>query len=109
MVKRILIGVIVLVVLFLVIVALQPPRYRVVRTILIPAAPADVFVHVNDFHEWEAWSPWAKLDPACKNTFEGPEAGTGAGFGWAGNSKVGEGRMTILDSQPAELVSIKLE
>jgi len=109
MLKKIIIGVVVVVVVFLVVVALQPPQYRVVRTILIPAPPADVFVHVNDFHKWEAWSPWAKLDPACKNTYESPEAGTGAAFGWAGNSKVGEGHMTIIESQPAELVSIKLD
>ena len=46
-----------------------------------------------------AWSPWAKIDPAAKITFEGPPAGTGAGYTWAGNNKVGEGRMTITDSQ----------
>src|SRR4029453_9606207 len=35
--------------------------------------------------------------------------GTGAVYAWQGNKDVGEGRMTITDSRPAELVRIKLE
>jgi hypothetical protein len=64
---------------------------------------------VNDLHNWEAWSPWAKLDPAVKNTFEGAPAGAGAVFAWSGNRKVGEGRMTIVESPASELVRIELE
>ena len=33
------------------------------------AAPV-VFDQVNDFHNWEAWSPWAKLDPAVRNSLK---------------------------------------
>jgi len=64
---------------------------------------------VNDFHNWEAWSPWAKLDPAAKATFEGPSTGTGAIFKWVGNKEVGEGSMTITESRPSDLIRIKLE
>jgi len=109
MLKKILIGIAAIVGIFLIIVALQPAQYRVVRTATIPAAPAAVFDQVNDLHKWDAWSPWAKLDPAVKNTFEGPQAGTGAVFAWVGNSQVGEGRMTITDSRANELVRLKLE
>jgi Polyketide cyclase / dehydrase and lipid transport len=91
------------------VVAMQPAQYRVVRTATISAPASAVFAQVNDFHKWEAWSPWAKLDPAAKNTFEGPPAGPGAIFRWAGNAKVGEGRMTLIESRPSELVRIKLE
>ena len=68
-----------------------------------------IFPLVNELRNWEAWSPWAKLDPAAKNTYEGPPAGTGAAFGWSGNNKVGEGRMLITESRPNELVRLKLE
>jgi hypothetical protein len=44
-----------------------------------------------------------------KKTFDGPAAGTGASYAWSGNSKAGQGRMTILDSKPNEQLSIKLE
>ncbi len=92
-----------------VVVAMQPPDFRVERTATVNAAPADVFAQVNDFHKWQAWSPWAKLDPDCKYAYEGPAAGTGAVFTWSGNKEVGEGRMTILDSRPGEMVRIKLD
>jgi hypothetical protein len=67
-----------------------------------------VFAHVNDLHKWQAWSPWAKQDPAAENTFEGPPAGIGASLAWVGK-KVGQGRMTITDSRPNEYVRFKLE
>ena len=44
-----------------------------------------------------------------KTTYTGPAAGTGASYAWVGNSDVGEGRMTILESRPAEFVRIRLE
>jgi len=38
-----------------------------------------------------------------------PQAGAGAQYAWVGNKDVGEGRMTIVESKPGELVRIKLE
>jgi len=109
MLKKILIALAVIVIVFVVIVALQPSEFRVARSATIAAPAAAVFAQVNDFHKWEAWSPWAKLDPAAKNSFEGPSAGNGAIFRWAGNHEVGEGSMTIIESRPSELIRIKLE
>jgi polyketide cyclase/dehydrase/lipid transport protein len=94
---------------FLVAVARQPSEFRVVRTARIAAAPATLFSYINDFRKWETWSPWAKLDPAARNSFEGKAEGVGAIFAWFGNSKVGEGRMTIGESRPSEFVGIKLD
>ncbi len=68
-----------------------------------------VFPHVNELKAWDAWSPWAKLDPNAKTTFEGPASGNGAVFAWSGNDEVGEGKMTILDSRPDEAIKIKTE
>jgi uncharacterized protein YndB with AHSA1/START domain len=96
-------------ILFIVVIAGQPGEFKISRSAKISAPPENVFPHVNDFHKWEAWSPWAKMDPACKNTFAGPPAGAGAIFSWAGNRKVGEGRMTILESRPGARICIQLE
>lgn len=96
-------------VLLFVVVAGRPDEFSVMRSTAIAAAPAVVFEQVNSFHKWDAWSPWAKLDPACKNTFSGAAAGKDAGFAWEGNNKVGAGRMTITDSQSPELIRINLE
>ncbi len=109
MLSNILIGLAVLVVVFILVVAARPDSFRVTRSITIPAPAEFVFAQVNDLHKWEAWNPWGKLDPACKLTYEGPPAGTGAGYTWAGNSKVGEGHMTITESRPNELIRFNLE
>ncbi len=109
MLTYILLGLAAVVVVLVIVVSLQPNDFRYVRTGMIDAPPAKVFAQVNDFHHWEAWSPWAKRDPNATNTFEGPTAGEGAKFAWAGNKEVGEGKMTITGSKPSELVEIKLE
>lgn len=107
--RTILIAIAAIIVTFIVVVALQPSEFRVERTAVITAAPSTVFAQVNDFHKWEAWSPWAKLDPAAKTSFEGPSSGTGAVFTWSGNDEVGEGRMTMVESTPGERVKIKVD
>lgn len=105
----ILIAIAVVVVLFVVIVALQPAGFRVTRSATIAAPAAAIFAQVNDLHKWAAWSPWEKLDPTMQRTFAGAAEGTGAIYSRAGNAKVGAGRMTITDSRPGELIRIKLE
>ena len=109
MLKKIFLAFVALIVIFGMIVTFQPASYRIMRSIKIAAPPATVYPLVNDFHAWEGWSPWAKLDPAMKTTFEGPAAGTGAIYKWSGNKEVGEGQMTLLESKANELVRIKLD
>jgi hypothetical protein len=92
-----------------VVVASQPEDFRVARSATFNASPAAVFEQVNDLHKWDAWSPWAKLDPNAKSTFEGPAAGKDAKMSWDGNADVGAGSMTIVESKPNELVRIKLD
>ena len=106
MLKKILIALVVLIGAFAVFIALQPPDFRVERSITIAAPPAVVFDHVNDLHKWQPWSPWAKLDPNAKVGFEGPAAGEGAVMTWSGNREVGAGHMTIKESKPPEHIGI---
>lgn len=109
MLKKILLVVLAIVVVFLLVVAAQPSSYTVTRSATINAPPEQVFPLVNDFHEWDKWSPWAKLDPNMQTTYSGAGDGEGAVYSWTGNDDVGEGRMTILRSEPHQHVQIKLE
>jgi carbon monoxide dehydrogenase subunit G len=106
---RVLIALAVIVAGALVVVATRPTEFRVTRTARIAAPPAAVFAQVNDFRKWDAWNPWAKIDPAMKQSYEGSPAGVGAVYTWVGNSQVGEGRMTLTESRPNELIRIKME
>ena len=109
MIQIILIALAAIVLVFVAIVAIQPSEFRIARTATISAPAPAVFAQVNDFHKWEEWSPWEKVDPALKRTYEGAPAGTGAIYSWAGNNQIGEGRMTITESRPSDLIRIKLE
>jgi uncharacterized protein YndB with AHSA1/START domain len=113
MLKKIVIGLAVtlaaIVIIFVLVVAMQPSEFRIVRTASMAAPASAVFAEVNDFHRWQAWSPWAKLDPDAKNSFEGPPAGVGAIFRWSGNGDVGEGSLTIKESRPNELIRLVLD
>jgi hypothetical protein len=98
-----------LVVIFLTVVAMQPSDFKVERSATMRAPAPAAFAQVNDFQNLRAWSPWEKVDPALKRQYDGPKAGAGAVYAWQGNKDVGEGRMTITESRPGELVRMKLE
>ncbi|MBP6773814.1 MAG: SRPBCC family protein [Gemmatimonadaceae bacterium] len=109
MLKKILLILLVLVIAVLGYAATQPDSFAMERTISINAAPEKIFANVNDFHAWENWSPWAKLDPAMKTTYGGPASGVGATYEWTGNSDVGSGKMEITEATPSTSVTIKLD
>lgn len=113
MLKKLILGALVIIVLLVaglaVAIAMQPNEYRVARSTTINAPSERVFAQVNDFRKWEAWSPWAKIDPAMKVTYGGPPSGVGATYAWVGNDEVGEGRMTINESHPSSHIKIDLE
>src|SRR5215218_1777976 len=108
MLKIVLTVVLVIVVAFAAIVAAQPSEYRVVRSTTIQAPPPQVFTLVNDFHNWQHWSPWAAIDPAMKTTYSGAGSGQGAVYEWSGNNQVGQGRMTITGNTPPSQVDVRL-
>ncbi len=95
---------------FVGLVAMQPSEFQITRSVKIAAPPEAIFSQINDFHKWPAWSPWEALDPDMQRTYSGATAGEGAIYGWTSNHPhVGEGRMTITESRPGELIAIKLE
>ncbi len=105
----ILLGLVILVGALVAYASTRPTDFRYVRAATIAAPPEKVFAHVNDFHHWEAWSPWAKLDPQMETTYSGAATGRGAKYAWSSKSgKVGAGSMTITDAQPPRMVVIDL-
>jgi hypothetical protein len=107
--RKIMPGFAALIAALVIVVAVQPANYTVTRSIVINAPPDRAFAQVNDFHHWNGWSPWARLDPNVQTTYDGPPAGNDAVYTWKGNDKVGEGRMTITDSHPSDTIKVKLE
>lgn len=109
MLKKILLGLVAIIVIVLGLAALQPNEYRITRTTTFNAPVAGVFEQVNDLRKMNSWSPWTKIDPAAKHEYAGPAAGVGAQYHWSGNDDVGEGRMTLAESKPSELIRFDME
>ena len=105
----ILIGLAVLVVLFIMIVSARPADFRVSRSLAMNVPAETVFAQVNTLRNWEAWNPWQKLDPNIQMAYDGPPSGVGASYAWKGDSKVGEGRNTVVESKPGAVVRFRLE
>jgi hypothetical protein len=87
----------------------RPDSFYVERSTTIGASPETLFAIIDDFHRWPDWSPWEKIDPQMNRTHSGPARGKGAIYEWAGNKKVGAGRMEIIESEAPSRVRIKLD
>jgi len=103
MIKKIGIAVVVLLGALLIYAATQPDTFRIQRAASIKAPPEKIAAALSDFHGWEAWSPWEKMDPAMKRSYSGAAKGKGAAYAWEGNSKVGQGRMEITEAAPSRV------
>lgn len=79
-------------------------RFELSRSTRIDADPARVHALVDDFHQWQQWSPWEDLDPEQTRSYSGPDRGVGAHYEWSGNRKAGAGSMEITDSDPSRVV-----
>ena len=108
MIKKLLLGLIAIIITICVIASFQSDDMNVTRSATTTASPEAIFKVVNDFRQWDAWSPWSKLDPAMKKTLEGPPEGVGAIYRWNGNNEVGEGSTTLVESKPPEKIGMKL-
>lgn len=109
MAKKVLIGVAVVVVLFLVIVAMQPSSYSVSRSTEIKAPPATVYSYVSDFNNWDEWSPWEDIDPKMQKTITGTPGSVGSKYHWKSeNPEAGEGEMTVAAATPEKALDIDL-
>ena len=85
-----------------------PSNVHVEREVTINAAPAEVFALVSDFEAWEAWSPWAKIDPEAEMTITG--SGIGQKMAWASeNPQVGNGTEEIVALESPSYLKNHLE
>lgn len=109
MFKTIAIIIAILIAAILIYAATRPDTFRIERSTSIKAPPEKIFPIINDFHQWEAWSPWEKIDPEIKRTYSGTTNGKGAVYEWRGNKDIGQGRMEIIESSPPSRIVLKLD
>jgi hypothetical protein len=95
-------------VLFLIYVQSRPNDFRYERSRLIKSSPEKVFEQVNEFRNWEKWSPWIEMEPTAVLTYGEKTEGEGGFYRWDGK-KTGSGCCTILRSAPHLAVNVALE
>ena len=87
-----------------------PDRVHMERSIEIAAPPATVYGLVNNFREFNKWSPWYGLDPEARYSYEGPESGVGSRMSWQSDkAEVGSGSQEILEAEPNSRVRTVLD
>ena len=82
---------------------MQPSQGHIEKSIVINAPASSVFAEVSDFQKFNVWSPWAKMDPEAKQTFEGTASSVGHKMAWDG-PKTGTGSMWTEESRENEYV-----
>jgi len=70
------------------------PKFHIERSVDINAPATKTRDAIQDYHQWEIWSPWLCMEPGAKLDFEGTKATTGHAYSWEGDM-VGAGRMEL--------------
>lgn len=104
-------GIILLVLLgaLLLLASRQPDAFAIERSLVVSAPAEMIYPRIADLHQWNAWSPYEKLDPQMKKVFNGTPGAAGASYYWNGNSKAGEGTMTVRELMPPSKVTMQLD
>ena len=86
----------------------MPSMVQYTRSLVINATTEVVFDQINNLKNWEKWSPWIKMEPTIKLTYNDKPSGAGASYSWVGK-KMGEGTMTIQYIKPNEQIITLLD
>jgi hypothetical protein len=102
MLKKISIGFLTIIVLFLAYAATKPSKFYYERNGLINATPEEIFPYISDLNLGGAWNPYEKRDPNMKKTI------TGNKMLFDGNKDVGAGSIEVLKVVPGDSVDLRL-
>jgi len=105
--KRSLIGLSILILLYIAFALSLPHQYGITRSIEIKAPAAKVYASIAAPKEWEKWSVWNQRDPNMEMSYAGPEQGSGASWDWKSKSE-GNGGMKFLSVSENQVVNYEL-
>lgn len=107
--KKLLIGLVVFIALFLVAGFLLPGSYSVERSLTINAKTDKIYPYISSTKRWPEWSAWNQTRfPDMTYNYSGPDAGVGSESNWNGKSS-GKGRMKLTKADPAKGISYDLD
>lgn len=105
--KKILLGLGAIVVVFLLAALLLPSTYHVERSIVINEPVDKVYPQVANLNNWVLWNPWTAMEPTAKSEIKGSGKEIGSVWAWEGEI-IGTGSLTLKDLQPNQSVRSQL-
>ncbi|MHC4547762.1 MAG: SRPBCC family protein [Planctomycetota bacterium] len=96
MLKKIFIGLVVIILILVGVGFALPTDYEVSRYVVIDAKPSRIHDHVGDLKRWDDWMPWKEQDPSMEITYGKRTTGVGANQTWTG--KDGQGEIVLTSS-----------
>jgi len=108
MLKKILIGFIVLVGVLFTYAALRPAQMLISREMLINASPEALFPYINNSKKAYEWMPWQESDPDAKIVYSGPDEGLGSKSSWESKGQMGVGEALVVESTANQSVKTQL-
>ena len=105
--KKLLLGLGAVIVVFLLTALFLPSTYHVERSIVINQPVDKVYPQVANLNNWTKWNPWTEMEPTAKNEVKGSGKEIGSVWTWKGNI-IGTGSLTLKELQPNHLVRSQL-
>lgn len=107
-VKKILIGIVILLALVLITALFIQKDYATEREVVINKPKQEVFNYIKFLKNQHNYSVWAKMDPAMKKEFRGTDGTEGFVSAWEGNSDVGKGEQKIVRIADGQRIDFEL-
>lgn len=108
MLKKVSIGLGVIVAGILILASFRSSEMKVSREIVISASPENLFAYINNSQKSYEWMPWAEGDSGIEIKFSGSEEGVGSKSSWNGK-EMGIGSSEVVESIPNQVVKTRLE
>ncbi len=103
MLKKMLVGMVVVVVLVLLVGWFLPRDFAMERSIVVNRPESQVHAYLASLKNQQEWSPWAKMDPKAMNDFSGEDGAVGSIHRWSGNADVGKGEQEVKNIFPGRI------
>jgi len=98
MLKKILVGLVVIIGGLMAYAAVRPGHMNISRELLINANVDTLFPYLNNSKMANSWMPWAESDPGLVMNYSGPAEGVGSISSWDSKGQMGTGKAEVVSS-----------
>lgn len=106
MLKKILIGIVILIIMLMLIAFALPSKIALTNSVLVQAPSTYVYEEINELKNWPKWSYWETQDTTIKTTYGEITSGVNASYSWT--SSDGTGSLLVTENIPNKVVRFDL-